>query len=44
MSRNFSELKSGGGDNSYAVPPTLKIAPPIDARGVSVYHINICTT
>ena len=26
MPRNFSELKSGGGDNSYAVPP------PIDAR------------
>ena len=38
MPRNFSELKSGGGDNSYAVPHVEKWGeasprpPPIDAR------------
>ena len=25
MPRNISELKSGGGDNSYAVPPRWKV-------------------
>ena len=33
MPRNFSELKSGGGDNSYVGGTRPPRPPPIDARG-----------
>ena len=39
MPRNVSELKSGGGDNSYAVPPAPKSGgtrPPVPHRSTPV--------